>query len=155
MFTCVTCWCVCGASRIWDGSIGVVYVYIVSVGLGAMFSTVVPKMVTSCCNALPCHPWKVWFSFLIFWMARIRFVAFIVDSSIGVSVGMVQFLCKMLLTRMFGTYLWKGCGIFMPYTAHSMGCNIMHQGTWVSILCKFLVHWLLLSDIQAEQRVLD
>ena len=91
MFTCVTCWCVCGASWIWAGSVGVVDVYIVSVGLGAMFSTVVPKMVTSCCNALPCHPWKVWFSFLIFWMARIRFVAFIVDSSIGVSVGMLQF----------------------------------------------------------------
>ena len=58
-----------GDSRIWDGAVGVVDVCLVLVGVGAMFSAVVPKMVSSCCNSSPCRPWKVLFSFVIFLIA--------------------------------------------------------------------------------------
>ena len=50
-----------------------------------MFSVVVPKMVARCCNAYPCRPWEVWFSFLLFWIARVSVVAICDASSIGVS----------------------------------------------------------------------
>ena len=65
-------------------------VCLVSSRVGAIFSAVVLNMVASCCNFLPCRPWKVWFSFLIFWIARIKVVAIRVASSIGVSFGVVQ-----------------------------------------------------------------
>ena len=90
VFACMTRWCVCGASRIWDGYVGVVDVCFVLVVVGAMFSIVVLKMVVIWCNTFLCRPWKVWFYFLIFLIARIRVVAICVASSIGVSVGMVK-----------------------------------------------------------------
>ena len=63
---------------------------LVSVGVGAMFSALVPKMVARYCNAYPCRPWNFWFSFLIFWIARIRVVAICIASYVGVSIGMVK-----------------------------------------------------------------
>ena len=90
VFACVTRWCVCGASQSWDGSLGVVDVCLVSVGVGAIFSAMVLKMMLVCCNAFQCHPWKVWCYFLIIWVARIRVVAIPVASKISFSVGMVK-----------------------------------------------------------------
>ena len=91
VLACVNRWCVRGDSLIWYGAVGIVDVCWVSVRVGAMFSAVVPKIVTSCCNALPCHPWKVWFYYIIFWITQIRVVAIHVASSTGISVGMVQY----------------------------------------------------------------
>ena len=67
-----------------------VNVWSVSVGVGAIFSAAVPKMVASCCNAYPCRPWKVWFSFQFFWISRVGVIAIRAASSIGVSFGVVQ-----------------------------------------------------------------
>ena len=87
MFARATRWYVRGSARIWSGAVGVVDVCLVLVGVDAMFSVVVPTMAEICFNVSPCRPWKVWFYFLIFWIARIIVVAINVASSIGVSSG--------------------------------------------------------------------
>ena len=84
VFSCVTCWCVHGAAHIWTRAVAVVNFCLVLVRLVAVLSTAVPKMVASCCKAFSCHPWKVLFYFLIFWILRIRVVAICVASSIGI-----------------------------------------------------------------------
>ena len=112
VFACVNRWCVRGASPIWDGAVGVVNVCLVSVGVVTIFSALVLKMLSSCCNALPCHPGKVWFYLIIFWIARIRVIAVRVASYIGVSVGM--------LAWMFIIHLCRGCEISTPYSAHTL-----------------------------------
>ena len=53
VFTWVTRSCILGDSRVWAGAISVDYVCVVLVGLGAMLSIVVPKMVAISCNASP------------------------------------------------------------------------------------------------------
>ena len=66
VFARVMRWCVCGAVRIWDGDVVVYEVWLGVVGVGVMFSIVVPKQFASCCNASLWRPWNFWFSFLIF-----------------------------------------------------------------------------------------
>ena len=58
--------------------------------MGAIFSAEVTKMVDSWCNASLYFPWKSWFSFILFWIARDSVVAIRDAISIGVSFSKVQ-----------------------------------------------------------------
>ena len=56
VFDRVMCLCVRGDARVWAGDVVAINVWLVSLGVGEMLSTAVPKMVASCCNASPCCP---------------------------------------------------------------------------------------------------
>ena len=56
VFVHMTHWCVCGAMSIWVGAVGVDEVLFLVVGVGVMFSAVVPKLFANYYNATPLHP---------------------------------------------------------------------------------------------------
>ena len=56
VFARVTRWCVRGARRIWVGALGMDKFWFLVVGVGVMFSTVVPIFLANRCNASPWRP---------------------------------------------------------------------------------------------------
>ena len=73
-------------------AVGVDDVWVVCVGVDGNWSAVSPNIFANFCNASPWRPWNVRFYFLIFCIVRVSVVAIIFVLSIGVSVGILQYL---------------------------------------------------------------
>ena len=67
-------------------------VWLVIVGVGAMFSAVASDIFANRCKASPWRPWNVWFSLPIVCIVRVSVVFIIFVMSISFSVGIVQYL---------------------------------------------------------------
>ena len=82
-------------------------VWLLVVGVVAIFSALEPTRLATCCNAYPWHPWNVWFYFLIFELHGLMLLLFVILCPSVFQLPWCNVLDKMSLVQIFGILLLR------------------------------------------------